>query len=63
MMVEEQIHGDLAQGIGQALFEGCAYDTAGQLVTGSPQDYCLPRADNLPSYEVLSHATSASTIP
>ncbi len=57
MIVEGQIHGGLAQGIGQALFEGCVYDAAGQLVTGSFQDYCLPRADNLPSYEVLSHAT------
>lgn len=57
MIVEGQIHGGLAQGIGQALFEGCVYDSGGQLVTGSFQDYCLPRADDLPSYDVLSHAT------
>jgi len=57
MIVEGQVHGGLAQGIGQALLEGCVYDDDGQLVTGSFQDYCLPRADNLPAYEVFSHAT------
>jgi carbon-monoxide dehydrogenase large subunit len=48
MIVEGQIHGGVAQGIGQALLEGCVYDPAsGQLVTGSYMDYCMPRADNI----------------
>lgn len=53
MIVEGQVHGGIAQGIGQALTEGCAYDTeSGQLLTGSYMDYCMPRADNLPSFDV-----------
>ncbi|MBM3490390.1 MAG: xanthine dehydrogenase family protein molybdopterin-binding subunit [Alphaproteobacteria bacterium] len=53
MIVEGQVHGGIAQGIGQALLEGCVYDDrSGQLVTGSYMDYCMPRADNLPSYRV-----------
>ena len=53
MIVEGQVHGGLAHGIGQALLEGCVYDEdSGQLVTGSFQDYCMPRADNLPSFNV-----------
>ncbi|MDP7546008.1 MAG: xanthine dehydrogenase family protein molybdopterin-binding subunit [Alphaproteobacteria bacterium] len=53
MIVEGQVHGGLAHGIGQALLEGCVYDDdSGQLVTGSFLDYCMPRADNLPSFNV-----------
>jgi carbon-monoxide dehydrogenase large subunit len=53
MIVEGQVHGGLAQGIGQALLEGCLYDQeSGQLLTGSYMDYCMPRADDLPSFEV-----------
>ena len=52
MIVEGQVHGGLVQGIGQALMENCVYDEAGQLVTGSFNDYCMPRADNLPSFTV-----------
>jgi len=53
MIVEGQVHGGVAQGIGQALTEGCVYDPAsGQLVTGSLMDYCLPRADDLPSFRL-----------
>ncbi len=49
MIVAGQVHGGLAQGIGQALLEGCVYDKAtGQLLTGSYMDYAMPRADNLP---------------
>ena len=48
MIVHGQIHGGVAQGIGQALFERAAYDRDGQLVTGSFMDYALPRADDLP---------------
>ena len=51
MIVEGQVHGGIAQGIGQALFERTAYDPdSGQLLTGSFMDYCLPRADDLPSF-------------
>jgi carbon-monoxide dehydrogenase large subunit len=49
MIVEGQIHGGIAQGIGQALYEHARYDAAsGQLVTGSLMDYCVPRADQMP---------------
>ena len=50
MIVKGQLHGGFAQGIGQALLEHGVYDDAGQLVTGSLMDYCMPRADNLPSF-------------
>lgn len=52
MIVDGQIHGGLAQGIGQALLEGIAYDENGQLITGSYMDYAMPRADDLPSFEI-----------
>ncbi|WP_421797225.1 xanthine dehydrogenase family protein molybdopterin-binding subunit [Haliscomenobacter sp.] len=52
MIVDGQIHGGLAQGIGQAMLEGIAYDAEGQLLTGSFMDYAMPRADDLPSFEI-----------
>ena len=52
MIVDGQIHGGLAQGIGQALHEGAIYDDTGQLINGSYMDYCMPRADDLPSFEI-----------
>jgi len=52
MIVEGQVHGGLAQGIGQALLEGCRYSEDGQLLTGSLVDYALPRADDLPHFNV-----------
>ncbi|WP_374633924.1 xanthine dehydrogenase family protein molybdopterin-binding subunit [Ferrovibrio sp.] len=53
MIVEGQVHGGIAQGVGQALLEGVVYDTeSGQLLTGSFLDYTMPRADDLPSYNV-----------
>ena len=52
MIVEGQIHGGLAQGIGQALLEACVYDNNGQLLSGSYMDYAMPRADDLPSFTV-----------
>ncbi|MBK9364299.1 MAG: xanthine dehydrogenase family protein molybdopterin-binding subunit [Rubrivivax sp.] len=53
MIVEGQVHGGLAQGIGQALLEQAVYDTdSGQLLTGSYMDYAMPRADDLPSFTV-----------
>jgi carbon-monoxide dehydrogenase large subunit len=49
MIVEGQVHGGIAQGAGQALFEQAVYDAeSGQLVTGSLMDYCVPRAGDLP---------------
>lgn len=52
MLVTGQVHGGVAQGIGQALYEGVAYSEEGQLLTASYQDYCLPRADDIPPIEV-----------
>src|ERR1700726_601349 len=49
MIVEGQVHGGIAQGVGQALCEGAVYDKDGQLVTGSFMDYAMPRADYFPS--------------
>jgi aerobic carbon-monoxide dehydrogenase large subunit len=57
MIVEGQVHGGLAQGIGQALLEGTVYDQNGQLVTASFMDYSMPRADDLPSFK-LQHTTT-----
>jgi carbon-monoxide dehydrogenase large subunit len=63
MIVEGQVHGGLAQGIGQALYENTVYDDSGQLVTGSFMDYCMPRADNLPSFNVATHTTLCTHNP
>jgi carbon-monoxide dehydrogenase large subunit len=52
MIVEGQVHGGLAQGIGQALLEGCVYNGDGQLLTGSYMDYAMPRAADLPGFRV-----------
>jgi carbon-monoxide dehydrogenase large subunit len=52
MIVDGQIHGGIAQGIGQALWEGAIYDHNGQLASGTMMDYAVPRADALPFYEV-----------
>ena len=63
MIVEGQVHGGLAQGIGQALFENAVYDDDGQLITGSFMDYCMPRADNLPSFDVATNVTLCTHNP
>jgi carbon-monoxide dehydrogenase large subunit len=52
MIVTGQVHGGLAQGIGQALLENCAYDSDGQLLSASYMDYAMPRASDLPFYDV-----------
>jgi carbon-monoxide dehydrogenase large subunit len=57
MIVEGQVHGGIAQGVGQALLEGAVYDESGQLLTASYMDYCMPRADDLPSFSV-GHTTT-----
>ena len=64
MIVEGQVHGGLAQGIGQALLESCRYDKdTGQLVTGSFLDYCVPRSDDLPSFKVGTEVTPCTHNP
>ena len=56
MIVQGQVHGGLVQGIGQALFENCIYDEeTGQLLTGSYMDYCMPKAADVPSFEVITN--------
>ncbi|MEE8454628.1 MAG: xanthine dehydrogenase family protein molybdopterin-binding subunit, partial [Limibaculum sp.] len=52
MIVEGQVHGGVAHGLGQALLEHCIYDSDGQLVSASFMDYAMPRADDLPSFAV-----------
>ena len=64
MIVEGQVHGGLAQGLGQALLEACVYDKeTGQLLTGSYMDYAMPRADDLPSFKVDTCSTPCSHNP
>lgn len=57
MIVEGQVHGGIAQGIGQALLEGAHYDSSGQLLTASYMDYTMPRAGDLPSFKVSTSNT------
>jgi aerobic carbon-monoxide dehydrogenase large subunit len=63
MIVEGQVQGGVAQGIGQALLENCVYDKDGQLLTGSYMDYTMPRADDLPSIGVATHTTLCTHNP
>ncbi len=63
MIVEGQVHGGIAQGVGQALLEGCHYDDNGQLITASYMDYCMPRADDLPSFQVSTSNTPCPSNP
>jgi aerobic carbon-monoxide dehydrogenase large subunit len=64
MIVEGQVHGGLAQGIGQALLERCVYDKeSGQLLTGSYMDYAMPRSDDLPSFKVATKVTPCTHNP
>lgn len=63
MIVEGQVHGGVAQGIGQALLEGCVYDDDGQLLTGSYMDYTMPRADNLPNLNVGTQSVLGASNP
>jgi carbon-monoxide dehydrogenase large subunit len=62
-IVAGQIHGGVAQGLGQALTENTIYDAAGQLVTGSFMDYALPRADLMPDMTVEHRAVACRTNP
>ncbi|TVQ31314.1 MAG: xanthine dehydrogenase family protein molybdopterin-binding subunit [Geminicoccaceae bacterium] len=64
MIVEGQVHGGLVQGIGQALFEQTLYDPqSGQLLTGSYMDYTMPRADDVPSFDVATTETVCTHNP
>jgi len=63
MIVEGQVHGGIAQGIGQALLEGAHYDGGGQLLTASYMDYTMPRADDLPSFKVSTSNTPCPSNP
>jgi aerobic carbon-monoxide dehydrogenase large subunit len=63
MIVEGQVHGGIAQGVGQALLEGVVYDKDGQLVTGSYMDYAMPHAHDLPSFNVGLTETKAPSNP
>jgi len=63
MIVEGQVHGGIAQGIGQALLEVAVYDKDGQLVTGSMMDYCMPHAHDVPSFQVGLTETKSPSNP
>ncbi len=63
LIVEGQVHGGLAQGIGQALVEEVAYDSDGQPLTGSLMDYALPRASDLPRFELDNTVTPTPLNP
>lgn len=63
MIVDGQLHGGIAQGVGQALWEGVVYNEDGQLLTGSLMDYALPRASWLPSFELDETVTPSPVNP
>jgi carbon-monoxide dehydrogenase large subunit len=63
MIVEGQVQGGVAQGIGQALLETCVYDAEGQLLSGSMMDYTMPRADDLPNFHVATENTMCTHNP
>ncbi len=63
MIVEGQVHGGIAQGVGQALLENAVYDQDGQLVSGSFMDYSMPRAENVPSFKVGVTVTKCPSNP
>jgi carbon-monoxide dehydrogenase large subunit len=63
MIVAGQLHGGVAQGIGQALMECVSYDESGQPITGSFMDYAMPRAEDIPMMEVGDHPSPAKSNP
>jgi carbon-monoxide dehydrogenase large subunit len=63
MIVDGQVHGGVAQGIGQALLEEAVYSEDGQLLTGSMMDYIVPRADDFPKFELDRTVTPAPHNP
>jgi carbon-monoxide dehydrogenase large subunit len=63
MIVDGQLHGGVAQGIGQALMEEVNYDESGQPITGSFMDYALPRAEDIPTIATADHPSPAKSNP
>jgi aerobic carbon-monoxide dehydrogenase large subunit len=64
MLLQGQLHGGIAQGIGQIMYEDCLYDSdSGQLLTGSFMDYCIPRATHLPMFDWGQTETFCTTNP
>ena len=63
MIVDGQVHGGIAQGVAQALWEGAVYDDQGQLLSGSLMDYAIPKADMLPSFETARTFTPTTVNP
>jgi len=63
LVVEGQVHGGIAQGVGQALIEGTVYDENGQLLTASFMDYGMPRAADVPTYSLAFNSTAAPSNP
>jgi carbon-monoxide dehydrogenase large subunit len=64
MLVKGQIHGGVVQGLGQGLYEELSYDpTTGQLLAGSFMDYAMPRADDMPTFDVDSHEVPTAVNP
>ena len=61
MLVDGQVHGGIAQGLGQAMYEGAVYDESGQLLTGSFMDYAIPKATQVPRFET-EHTTTPSPV-
>jgi carbon-monoxide dehydrogenase large subunit len=63
LLLEGQVHGGIAQGIGQAFLERTVYDESGQLLSASLMDYCMPRADDLPSFRFSTRNVPSTTNP
>jgi len=61
LIVDGQTHGGIAQGAGQALMEDCTYDSQGQVLAGSFMDYCMPRADQFPSFDLAFNEVIADS--
>jgi carbon-monoxide dehydrogenase large subunit len=63
MLVKGQIHGGIAQGLGQGLYENLVYDATGQLLAGTFMDYAMPRADDMPVFDVGAHEVPTQVNP
>ena len=63
LIVEGQVHGGIAQGVGQALYEEAIYDATGQMLTGSFMDYALPKAHDFPRFELDNTVTPSPVNP
>jgi carbon-monoxide dehydrogenase large subunit len=63
LLLAGQVHGGIAQGVGQALMERAVFDETGQLLTASFMDYCMPRADDLPQFDFETRNIPSTTNP